>query len=218
MTQELAFPGTDDTRTVVEVSDYIKAQNSPAEPVAWQGAEEWESLAWELCADENGEDACNELIWEGGPVPEPWGDRWLKYEGEAKRLIALVRKHVAAPQAQPTLRHCACEFDGDTCVTQCKLHGAHVDAIHEWAERAKAAEAKLAAPQQAVPKPLAEEQIARLRDALAQALGDTYVCNRVWEAWHVGTMSEDDFEPADQCQELLDGLIDAVCGIGEAKP
>lgn len=63
----------------------------------WEGAEEWMPLAWELCAEENGEEACNELVWEGGPVPEPWGDRWLKYEDEAKRLIALVRKH--APQA-----------------------------------------------------------------------------------------------------------------------
>lgn len=64
-------------------------------PNRWQGGEGWESLAWELCADENGEDACNELIWEGGAIPEPWGERWLKYEGEAKRLIALVRKHAA---------------------------------------------------------------------------------------------------------------------------
>ena len=70
----------------------------------WEGAEEWMPLAWELCADECGEDACNELVWEGGPVPEPWGDRWLKYEDEAKRLIALVRKHVPAappPAAVP---------------------------------------------------------------------------------------------------------------------
>ena len=63
----------------------------------WDGAEDWMPLAWKLCADENGEEACTELVWEGGPVPEPWGDRWLKYEDEAKRLIALVRKY-AAPQ------------------------------------------------------------------------------------------------------------------------
>lgn len=76
----------------------------PAEPAAapgvgaarWEGAEEWMPLAWALCADEHGEEACTELIWEGGAIPEPWGDRWLKYEGEAKRLIALVREHVPA--------------------------------------------------------------------------------------------------------------------------
>ncbi len=55
-------------------------------------------MAWELCANENGEDSCNELIWEGGPIPEPWGDRWMKYEEEAKRLIALVQKHTTPPQ------------------------------------------------------------------------------------------------------------------------
>lgn len=71
------------------------------EPVAWEGGEGWESLAWELCADENGEESCNELIWEGGPIPEPWGGRWLKYEDEAKRLIALVQKHTSPPQRKP---------------------------------------------------------------------------------------------------------------------
>lgn len=65
----------------------------------WEGAEDWEPLAWQLCAEENGEDACSELIWEGGPIPEPWGDRWLKYEDEAKRLIKLVREY-ASPAAK----------------------------------------------------------------------------------------------------------------------
>jgi hypothetical protein len=79
------------------------AQPAPVqEPVAakdWEGAEYWMPLAWELCADECGEEACTELVWEGGPIPEPWGERWLKYEDEAKRLIALVQKHTAPPAA-----------------------------------------------------------------------------------------------------------------------
>jgi hypothetical protein len=66
----------------------------------WGGAAEWEPLAWALCAEEHGEEACNELIWDGGPIPEPWGDRWMKYEGEAKRMIALVREHVRPQPAQ----------------------------------------------------------------------------------------------------------------------
>ncbi len=65
----------------------------------WEGAEYWMPLAWALCADECGEEACTELVWEGGTVPEPWGDRWLKYEDEAKRLIALVRANTSALQA-----------------------------------------------------------------------------------------------------------------------
>ena len=77
------------------MSRELLQQAPEPEPVAWEGAEEWEQLAWHLCADENGEDACNELIWEGGPIKEPWGERWLKYEDEAKRMIALVRKYAA---------------------------------------------------------------------------------------------------------------------------
>jgi len=76
-------------------------EQEQGEPVAtkdWEGAEYWMPLAWELCADECGEDACNELIWEGSPIPEPWGDRWLKYEDDAKRLIALVYKHTTPQQ------------------------------------------------------------------------------------------------------------------------
>ena len=89
----------------------VAPQPQQAAPVAvpagnWEGAEEWMPLAWELCANECGEEACTELVWEGGPIPEPWGDRWLKYEDQAKEMIALVRKLVpslaASPQAAPT--------------------------------------------------------------------------------------------------------------------
>lgn len=84
----------------------LAAEQAQAEPVArgdWEGAEEWMPLAWHLCAEENGEESCNELVWEGGPIPEPWGERWLKYEDEAKRMIALVREHTA-PQPAPAER------------------------------------------------------------------------------------------------------------------
>jgi hypothetical protein len=47
--------------------------------------------------------------------------------------------------AAPVHQTCNCRWDGEVQVQQCTLHQAHVDAIHEWAERAKAAEAKLVA-------------------------------------------------------------------------
>ena len=53
----------------------------------------WERLAWELCAEEEGGESCDELIWQGGPIPEPWGPRWMKYEYEAKRMIELVHRY-----------------------------------------------------------------------------------------------------------------------------
>ena len=33
-------------------------------------------------------------------------------------------------------------------------------------------------------------------NAVADSLDGTYLCGRVWSAWHYGTMSEDDFTPA----------------------
>jgi hypothetical protein len=62
------------------------------------------------------------------------------------------------------------------------------------------------AAQPAVPK---LEPVA-LRDALAGALSSVYVCGRVWDAWSVGTMTEDDFQPAAECDEVLDSLVEAI--------
>ena len=55
-----------------------------------------------------------------------------------------------------------------------------------------------------------EEVRDAVRDAVAGALSGTYYCNRVWSAWSVGTMSEDDFSPADEDDDILDGVVDAV--------
>lgn len=49
-----------------------------------------------------------------------------------------------------------------------------------------------------------------IRDAVAQALGDTYDCTRVWSAWGVGTMSEDDFYPVAESEERLYEIVDAA--------
>ena len=54
-----------------------------------------------------------------------------------------------------------------------------------------------------------------LHDLIAEVIGgDTYDCVRVWSAWGVGTMSEDDFVPfVDQDErlyELADALLDKV--------
>jgi len=91
-----------------------------------------------------------------------WGE---SESGLHNAFAAALRGGIAAAPAAPVvpdLKHCACEFDGDTCVTQCKLHAAHVDAIHEWAERAKAAEANmLAAPVVREPQPEPVQRLMR---------------------------------------------------------
>ena len=55
-----------------------------------------------------------------------------------------------------------------------------------------------------------EQEPVALREALASALTSVYVCGRVWSAWGVGTMTEDDFSAASECDELLDELVSAV--------
>jgi hypothetical protein len=63
----------------------------------------------------------------------------------------------------------------------------------------------------AAPAPVQPEQEpVALREALAASLTSVYVCGRVWDAWRVGTMTEDDFSPASECDELLDELVQAV--------
>lgn len=49
-----------------------------------------------------------------------------------------------------------------------------------------------------------------MRDLIAEVIGgDTYDCTRVWSAWGVGTMSEDDFVPLAEREERLYELADA---------
>jgi hypothetical protein len=69
-----------------------------------------------------------------------------------ERQLAFIDPHLdvaidalRAALAEPTLQTCNCRWDGEVQVQQCTLHEAHVDAIKEWAQRAKFAEKKLAA-------------------------------------------------------------------------
>ena len=55
--------------------------------------------------------------------------------------------------------------------------------------------------------PLDKDELAQL---IAEHLGDTYHCTRVWEAWNVGTMGQDDFKPVDESDtpaELADAVL-----------
>lgn len=59
----------------------------------------------------------------------------------------------------------------------------------------------------------------KVRDAIADCLGATiYCCTRVWSAWGVGTMSQDDFVLASEDDGILDELTAAAISAIEAKP
>ena len=79
------------------------------------------------------------------------------------------------PSARQELQTCNCRWDGDTQVQQCTLHQAHVDAIHEWAERAKAAEQKLKARQEQ--EPVAVCNNCRGLGYRCEANGETIPCD-----------------------------------------
>jgi len=63
------------------------------------------------------------------------------------------------------------------------------------------------APQQRKPS---DELRERVRDAVSNALHGVYYCGRVWEAWQVNTMREDDFTPAAEVDDVLEGIVDAA--------
>ena len=51
--------------------------------------------------------------------------------------------------------------------------------------------------------------VERIADTVRDHLGDIFACTRVWEAWQVGTMTQNDFTPADET-ELADEIAGAV--------
>ena len=51
--------------------------------------------------------------------------------------------------------------------------------------------------------------VERIADTVRDYLGDIFACTRVWEAWQVGTMTQNDFTPADET-ELADDIAGAV--------
>lgn len=67
----------------------------------------------------------------------------LEQDAEPGVILRQIALDLLAQKPLPNLKPCHCRWNGDVLVQQCTLHQAHVDAIHEWAERAKTAEAKL---------------------------------------------------------------------------
>lgn len=82
----------------------------------------------------------------------------------------------------------------------------------------------------AAAEPVAPVDLEQLTQLIADRLSGTYHCTRVWEAWRVGTMSQDDFEdvgesdtPAELAAEIVSLLAtpptppSAPAGAGEGE-
>jgi len=106
------------------------ATSAPSEPVAYARIEGGVMLA----------------LW----TPEQWARKPADADvSGVQPLYTASQPAPAVPQpealAEPALTPCNCRWQGNKLVQQCTLHEAHRDAIHDWAERAKAAERKLEA-------------------------------------------------------------------------
>lgn len=74
-----------------------------------------------------------------------------------------------------------------------------------------------ASPQPSQARELSKDE---LTDVITAHLYLTYHCTRVWSAWNVGTMSQDDFEPVDESDtpaEIADAIIAAINTKGAAS-
>ncbi len=49
-----------------------------------------------------------------------------------------------------------------------------------------------------------------IRDAIAENMTGLYYCCRTWSAWNVGTMSQNDFWPAGDDDEIIQNITDGV--------
>lgn len=87
------------------------------------------------------------------------------------------------------------------------------DALYAMKQELEAALAR-----QPVSEGLTEAQRIAVRDAVAESLTGVYYCGRVWSAWGVGTMSEDDFTLAAEDDGVLDGIVDAAIGALAVPP
>lgn len=50
----------------------------------------------------------------------------------------------------------------------------------------------------------------QLADAVAEGLGDAYLCTRVWQAWMYNTMTQDDFVLAGEDPDFVHDLGEAI--------
>ena len=81
---------------------------------------------------------------------------------------------------------------------------------------ARAVEREVLARMSTSPAPVTAEPAQNIheneevRQAVAEGLRRLWGCGRVWSAWNVGTMSEEDFYAADESDECIDQMIHAI--------
>jgi hypothetical protein len=125
------------------------------------------------------------------PELMPWdraGGHYMHTEYEMRQAIEPLQKRISFLEAQLEKGKQLCREQTATIVDRTKT--------------VLDSEAQIASRQPLV----TVEQIA---DLVRDHLTSVYVCTRVWNAWRVGTMTEDDFIPASEI-EMADEIAEAV--------
>ncbi|MCU0943587.1 MAG: hypothetical protein MUE35_13690, partial [Hydrogenophaga sp.] len=137
------------------------------------------------------------------------------------QVLAHREEYAAARAAQAVAQErerCAriCDSAADVSYAWWKARADPNDqgAAHKAEELADAIRAGSPSPQ---PAPAGWPAREVLADTIRQGLHGTYHCGRVWSAWHVGTMSEDDFSPVDE-SDTPEELADSVLALLAAAP
>jgi hypothetical protein len=155
---------TERTYTADEVDAMIARAVAASRPPAAQPAAVHVPVAWLKRHELADLQTCNHRRL-GADSPRIWAPNAPDAPPPELDLVAV---YIAA-QPAPVQQTCNCRWDGEVQVQQCTLHEAHLLAVHEWAGRAKAAEAKLAAPDLQAEIDATNRQVEILSDALAES-------------------------------------------------
>lgn len=143
---------------------------------------------------------------------------WAKYFPDKPITIKGAEVEHLAAQSAPQAQQAAREYPPLPPTLKCKpneycLAQHHVSLFTANQMRAYV-DADRAAAQVEPVRMLTKEA---LTDLIAQHLSGTYHCLSVWEAWHVGTMSADDFQDVGESDTPAE-LADAIIAAGKRIP
>jgi hypothetical protein len=149
---------------------------------------------------------------------EKTGNDSFRFEGDdAEKLVEFVR-HMAgfingrAPMTDAEILELAEPFGGfEFGDTQGHKRISFARVIEARAR----GETRGASPDAASDVEAKEARIEKIAEIIAEELGECFTCGRVWSAWQVGTMSEDDFTPIAET-DIPREIAEAIVNKGQA--
>jgi len=141
----------------------------------------------------------NQALWNDRSTLQNQRDAFLQAGLRARHALVKERDALSECHTRPDGE---IDADGARAVAEFNAVIAHIDSAVEGAKMVHPTPSPLTRP--AVP----DKDL--LADLIREHMTSVYHCGRVWEAWSVGTMSEDDFSPyakSDSPDELADAIL-----------